>query len=264
PAWYFMEANPRLQVEHTVTEAVTGLDLVQLQLRLSQGASLAELQVRQDEIPAPRGVAIQARVNLERMAPDGRAMPAGGTLRAYEPPSGPGVRVDGHGHAGMQPHPGFDTLLAKVVVHHPQGFAAALQRTRRALAEFRLDGIDSNIAFLQALLAHVDIASWQVNTRWLQSHVPALLAAVPAQPRPRALPHVWHPGPQQDAGRRLSADVPDDGVAVLATVPGSLVSLLVAPGEQVRAGQRVALIEAMKMEFDIVATQGGRVQAWLA
>src|SRR5690606_20357463 len=161
PAWYFLEANPRLQVEHTVTEAVTGLDLVQLQLRLSQGASLAELQVRQDEIPAPRGVAIQARVNLERMAPDGRAMPAGGTLRAYEPPSGPGVRVDGHGHAGMQPHPGFDTLLAKVVVHHPQGFAAALQRTRRALAEFRLDGIDSNIAFLQALLAHVDIASWQ-------------------------------------------------------------------------------------------------------
>jgi len=131
---FFMEANPRLQVEHTVTEAVIGLDLVQLQLRLSQGASLAELHATQADIAAPRGTAIQVRVNVERMGPDGRALPAGGTVRAYEPPSGPGVRVDGHGHTGMQPHPGFDTLLAKVIVHHPAGFHAALQRTRRALA----------------------------------------------------------------------------------------------------------------------------------
>ncbi|MGC4061099.1 MAG: hypothetical protein QM749_09800 [Aquabacterium sp.] len=97
-------------------------------------------------------------------------------------PPGRGIRVDGHGHAGMQPHPGFDTLLAKVIVHHPQGFYAALQRTRRALAEFRLDGVDSNIAFVQALLAHEDMGPYRVSTRWLQWHVAALLA------RPRSSP----------------------------------------------------------------------------
>lgn len=260
--FYFMEANPRLQVEHTVTEAITGLDLVQIQLRLSQGATLADLQVQQADIPRPRGTAIQLRVNVERMGPDGLALPTGGTIRAYEPPAGPGIRVDGHGHAGMQPHPGFDTLLAKVIVHHPVGFEAALQRARRALAEFRLDGVDSNIAFLQALLAHVDLPGYQLSTRWLSLHVAALLAAAEHQVRPRALPHAWH---AQTSGAAASASlVPEGCVAVAATVPGSLVGMLVQPGDIVRAGQRLAVIEAMKMEFEIVATQGGRVAAWLA
>ncbi|MBC7701985.1 carboxyl transferase domain-containing protein [Aquabacterium sp.] len=257
---FFMEANPRLQVEHTVTEAVTGLDLVQLQLRLSQGASLADVQATQADIAAPRGTAIQVRVNVERMGPDGRALPAGGTVRAYEPPSGPGIRVDGHGHIGMQPHPGFDTLLAKVIVHHPAGFGAALQRTRRALAEFRLEGVDSNMAFLQALLAHPDLSDYQVSTRWLQLHVAALLAAAPGQPRPRELAHAA----QHAAPTFKLAGVAEGCVVVTASVPGSLVSIQVHPGDTVRAGQRVAVIEAMKMEFEIIATQGGRVEAVLA
>jgi acetyl-CoA carboxylase carboxyltransferase component/acetyl/propionyl-CoA carboxylase alpha subunit len=259
--YFFMEANPRLQVEHTVTEAITGLDLVQTQLRLSQGATLAELQVQQADIPRPRGTAIQVRVNIERMGPDGRAMPAGGTIRAYEPPAGPGIRVDGHGHTGMRPHPGFDTLLAKVIVHHPQGFYAALQRARRALAEFRLDGVDSNIAFLQALLAHEDAAAYQVSTRWLEQHVGALLAGAARQPRPRNLQHAWH----QEASALSTNGVvlPEGCVALNATVTGSLASLLVQPGEVVRMGQRVAIIEAMKMEFEITAQQGGRVEAVL-
>ncbi|MDI1257996.1 carboxyl transferase domain-containing protein [Aquabacterium sp.] len=260
----FMEANPRLQVEHTVTEAVTGLDLVQLQLRLSQGASLAELQATQADITAPRGTAIQVRVNVERMGPDGRALPAGGTVRAYEPPSGPGLRVDGHGHLGMQPHPGFDTLLAKVIVHHPAGFHAALRRTRRALAEFRLEGVDSNIAFLQALLAHPDLASYQVSTRWLQWHVAALLAAAPQQPRPRELAHAAQQHAQHAASALKLSGLAEGCIPLAATVPGSLVSLHVHPGDTVRAGQRVAVIEAMKMEFEITATQGGRVEAVLA
>ncbi|MBA4109199.1 MAG: carbamoyl-phosphate synthase large subunit [Leptothrix sp. (in: Bacteria)] len=257
---FFMEANPRLQVEHTVTEAVTGLDLVQLQLHLSQGATLAELQATQGDIASPRGTAIQVRVNVERMGADGRALPAGGTVRAYEPPGGPGIRVDGHGHIGLQPHPGFDTLLAKVIVHHPAGFGPALQRSRRALGEFRLDGVDSNIAFLQALLAHPDLAAYQVSTRWLQLHVAALLAAVRHQQRPRELAHAaQHPG----AAIQL-AGVAEGCVAVSATVPGSLVSLHVQPGDTVRAGQRVAVIEAMKMEFEVNAIQGGQVAAVLA
>ncbi|MGH6645682.1 carboxyl transferase domain-containing protein [Aquabacterium sp.] len=257
----FMEANPRLQVEHTVTEAVTGLDLVQLQLRLSQGATLAELSLSQPAIAPPFGTAIQSRVNVERMGPDGRALPSGGTLRAYEPPSGPGVRVDGHGHAGMQPHPGFDTLLAKVIVHHPSGFEAALNRSRRALAEFRLEGVDSNIAFLQALLAHPDVPRYQLSTRWLQGQVVPLLAAARHQPRPRTSAVHSQPHPAT-AGER--AGVGEGCVAVTANVPGSLVTVLVHPGDTVRVGQRIAVIEAMKMEFEIVATQGGRVESVLA
>ncbi len=260
--YYFMEANPRLQVEHTVTEAITGLDLVQAQLQLSQGQSLADLQLQQPDIARPRGSAIQARINVERMGPDGRALPAGGTIRAYEPPAGPGIRVDGHGHAGMQPHPGFDTLLAKVIVHHPLGFDAALQRTRRALAEFRLDGVDHNIAFVQALLAHEDMAAYRVSTRWLQLHVAALLQTAAQQPRPRELQHAWHP--DHVAAAPGGQAVPEGCVAVNASVPGSLVTLLVQPGYIVRAGQRLVVIEAMKMEFEIMAPQGGRVEAVLA
>jgi len=259
---YFMEANPRLQVEHTVTEAVTGLDLVQLQLRLSQGATLADLSITQAEIPRPRGTAIQVRVNAERMGADGRALPAGGTVRAYEPPAGPGIRVDGHGHVGLRPHPGFDTLLAKVIVHHPMGFDASLNRSRRALAEFRLEGVDSNIAFLQALLAHDDAKTCAVTTRWLQGHVADLLTAATHQPRPRDLTHTAHAA--STTAPPQHGCLPAGCVAVAATVPGSLVSVLVHPGDLVRTGQRVAVIEAMKMEFEIVATQGGRVQAVLA
>jgi acetyl/propionyl-CoA carboxylase alpha subunit/acetyl-CoA carboxylase carboxyltransferase component len=262
-AYYFMEANPRLQVEHTVTEAVTGLDLVQLQLRLSQGATLTALGLEQASIPRPQGCAIQCRVNVERMGPDGRALPAGGLILAYEPPAGPGIRVDGHGHAGMQPHPGFDTLLAKVIVHHPQGFSAALQRSRRALAEFRLDGVDSNIAFLQALLADEAVANHQVSTRWLQQQVGTLLASAAKQSRPRALPHLAAGAAHARPVDASLAEVPEGCLAVCATVPGSLMTLLVQPGELVRAGQRVAVIEAMKMEFEILAEQGGRVEALL-
>ena len=85
----FIEANPRLQVEHTVTEAVTGIDLVQAQLRIAQGATLAQLGLNQDQIAPPQGYAIQLRVNAEQLQPDGSARPAVGTLSAYEPPTGP-------------------------------------------------------------------------------------------------------------------------------------------------------------------------------
>jgi acetyl/propionyl-CoA carboxylase alpha subunit/acetyl-CoA carboxylase carboxyltransferase component len=258
-AYCFMEANPRLQVEHTVTEAVTGLDLVQIQLLLAQGATLADLGLLQPDIARPRGTAIQVRVNVERMGEDGRALPSGGTVRAYEPPAGPGIRVDGCGFAGLQPHPGFDTLLAKVIVHHPAGYPAALQRTRRALAEFRLDGVEHNMAFVQAMLAHEDVAAYRLHTRWLQAHVGALLQAAAHQPRPRVLQPAWHP--DHVAAPPDGAVLPQGCVPLQAHVPGALAQLLVQPGELVRTGQRVAVIEAMKMEFELLASQGGRVEA---
>src|SRR4029079_18648152 len=144
--FFFIETNPPLQVEHTVTEEVWGVDLVQLQLRgeLPKGA-------------APHGGALQPRVNMETMTEDGSAKPGGGTLTVFEPPSGPGVRVDTYGYAGYRTNPNFDSLLAKLIVHSPSpDFADALARAERALAAFRLEGAPSNVAFLRALLAHKD------------------------------------------------------------------------------------------------------------
>ena len=120
----FIEANARLQVEHTVTEEVTGVDLVQSQIRVAGGESLANLGLA--ESPKPRGFAIQARVNLETLSADGSVLPSAGTLSAYDPPSGPGVRVDGFGYNGYQTSTAFDSLLAKVIVSTKAGnFAAA-------------------------------------------------------------------------------------------------------------------------------------------
>src|SRR5581483_3090088 len=95
----FIEANARLQVEHTVTEEVLGLDLVRLQLLLAAGRTLADLGVEQAAVPAPRGVAVQARVNMETLDATGAVRPAGGTITTYEPPTGRGIRVDACGYA---------------------------------------------------------------------------------------------------------------------------------------------------------------------
>src|SRR5262249_44440145 len=158
PAFAFIEANPRLQVEHTVTEEVTGLDLVRLQLDLAEGRTLAELGLADGAAPRPRGVAVQARVNLETMTADGGARPSGGVLRAYEPPAGPGVRVDGFGYGGSRTSARYDSLLAKVIVHAPD-LPAAAAKAYRALCEFRVAGPATNLSFLQAVLQHEDFAA---------------------------------------------------------------------------------------------------------
>src|SRR5207245_5987320 len=113
----FIEANPRLQVEHTVTEEVTGVDLVQLQLQLAAGRSLTELRLQQSKVPAPRGFALQVRINMETMGADGTVRPSGGTLTAFEVPSGPGIRTDSFVYAAYRTSPRFDSPLARLVVH---------------------------------------------------------------------------------------------------------------------------------------------------
>jgi acetyl/propionyl-CoA carboxylase alpha subunit len=147
--WLFLECNPRLQVEHTVTEAIFGLDLVQAQLQVAAGRSLAELGLQQSQIPPPNGYAIELRINMER-AVGGGVQPASGTLTAFEPPSGPGIRVDTHGYPGFTPSPLFDSLLAKLVVHAARAdFLVVLGRAARALSEFRIEGVPTNKALLQ-------------------------------------------------------------------------------------------------------------------
>ena len=133
---HFIEMNTRIQVEHPVTEMVTGLDLVATQLALAAGRSLADLGLRQEEIPPPRGVAIEVRVNMETLAADGTVRPSAGVIDAFEVPTGPGVRVDTSGYAGYRPNPSFDPLLAKVVARigaapFPQVGSGALDHDTR-------------------------------------------------------------------------------------------------------------------------------------
>ncbi len=185
----FIETNARLQVEHTVTEAVTGVDLVQAQLRVARGESLADLELDDPEARRTRGFAIQARVNLETLDADGNVRPSSGVLAAYEPPSGPGVRVDGCGYAGYEPNPAFDSLLAKVIAHSPSDdFAASVKRTSRALDEFRIGGPATNIPWLQGVLAHPDFEAGRLYTRWLDDNAGDLAAAAGNGRRPRFVP----------------------------------------------------------------------------
>ncbi len=173
----FIEANPRLQVEHTVTEEVTGIDLVKLQLQLAGASTLTELGVRQADIPKPRGFAIQMRINMESMGAEGTAKPSGGTLTAFEAPSGPGVRVDSFAYAGYTTNPNFDSLLAKLIAYSPSAdFAAAVTRAYRALSEFRIEGVATNIGFLQSLLQHPDFAANRLYTRFVEEHIAELVA----------------------------------------------------------------------------------------
>jgi acetyl/propionyl-CoA carboxylase alpha subunit/acetyl-CoA carboxylase carboxyltransferase component len=256
----FMEANPRVQVEHTVTEAVTGIDLVQAQIRIAGGASLAELNLEQAQIPAPRGFAVQLRINLETMHADGSAQPAAGIISAYEPPSGPGIRVDGYGYAGYATSTAYDSLLAKLIVHANSDFPSVLKRTYRALCEFRLEGVASNLHFLQNLLRQPQLAENAVDTRFIERQIDTLLAA-----QPQAHPHLYFADSStSSATRQQQAEIPAGCIALTAPNAGVLVSLEVAPGDAVAVSQTVAILEAMKMEFEVKAQASGLVRAFAA
>ncbi|MGA0603988.1 carboxyl transferase domain-containing protein [Caulobacter sp. KR2-114] len=253
----FIEANARLQVEHTITEEVTGADLVKAQIQLAGGASLAALGLA--ETPRPRGYAIQARVNLETLTPDGEALPSGGLLIAYEPPSGPGVRVDGYGYAGYLTSPNYDSLLAKVI-GRAQTLAEAAARTERALAEFRIEGADSNIGLLRAILTEPEVLAGRATTGFVEANARALLAKAatlgqrifadaPAAPLVDA--------PPQPAV--LAIPDPDGAQPVVASLQATVGSVDVAEGDLVRPGQAIAILEAMKMEHVVTADVGGRV-----
>jgi len=249
----FIEANPRLQVEHTVTEAVTGLDLVQIQLRIAGGASLADLDLA--DPPASRGCALELRVNLESLGPDGAVTGAGGTLTRYEPPSGPGVRVDGFGYAGYSANPAFDPLIAKLIVSTPSDdFAACVAKARRAAAEFHIEGAPSNLALLRAVLERPEVVAAQASTEFFDAELPALLDRA-AELAPAAA------HPTAAAVRGAAPAAPPGTVAVAAPMRGTLVALEVAAGDAVRQGQPVAVIEAMKMQHVIVAPEAGVIVA---
>jgi acetyl/propionyl-CoA carboxylase alpha subunit/acetyl-CoA carboxylase carboxyltransferase component len=255
-AW-FIEANPRLQVEHTVTEEVTGLDLVQLQLRLAAGASLVDLGLDRQPTARP-GYAIQLRVNLEGVDPDGAATSGGDRLTAYEPPSGPGVRVDGCGYAGYRPSPAYDTLVAKVIVsNRSDDLAAAMAKARRTLAEFRLAGCDNNISLLRALLERREVVGGNATTTFVETHLRDLAAR--AAELASAEPSGEIGGDATGRGQASLAP-PPDAIAAVAPLRGTVSSFEVAVGQSVRLGQTVAVLEAMKMQHLVAAPVAGEVR----
>jgi acetyl-CoA carboxylase biotin carboxylase subunit len=157
--FYFIEMNTRLQVEHPVTELVTGVDIVREQIRIAAGE---RLRLRQDRVRI-QGHAIEVRVTAE----DPRTLtPAPGKVSAYHPPGGPGVRVDSALYAGYTVPPHYDSLIAKLIVHDVDR-AQAIRRLERALAEYVIDGMATNLPLLRALFATEEVRSGQYDTRWL-------------------------------------------------------------------------------------------------
>ncbi|HUZ43917.1 MAG TPA: carboxyl transferase domain-containing protein [Acidimicrobiales bacterium] len=284
----FIEANPRLQVEHTVTEAVTGLDLVRIQLALAEpGATLAGLGLEQGQIAPPRGRAMQMRINLETVGPDGSFTPTGGTITAYELPSGPGVRVDGFGYGGYATSPRYDSLLAKVIVHTDGDWDSLLAKSSRALSNFRIDGVGTNLGFLHALLDQAPVRNDRLHTDLVAELIEAGLHetdradGLPAQSGSAAASddrRTGRAGADIDASDPLAvlahgktardpvetarmAEEPAGTRAVRAPMQGTVVALSVSAGDEVGARQVLAVIEAMKMEHEIIAPTAGLVRS---
>ena len=256
----FMEVNPRLQVEHTVTEAVTGTDLVALQLGLARGATLAELGLDAERPPVIRGTAVQARVNTERVLPDGSVTVTAGTIRGLAVPGGPGVRVDTHAYAGYTTNPAFDSLLAKVVAWAPSDeVLVAAGRAEQALADLAIDGVEVNVGLLRAILRHDEFAAGRATTGFLGRHLTDLLRHLPEG---RALPAGSRPAARESEVPELQANsvhLAAGQFSVPAPMPSTVVSVTVAVGDLVRAGDPVIVVESMKMEHVLEAPADGEV-----
>jgi acetyl-CoA carboxylase biotin carboxylase subunit len=159
--FYFLEMNTRIQVEHPVTEMVTGRDLVAEQIRVASGLPLS---FSQDEIVL-QGHAIECRINAEN--PDRNFMPSPGKIAEWHAPQGEGVRVDSHMYSGATVPPYYDSLLAKLIVHAPDR-SLAIMRMREALAQLRVAGVSSTASFHGHVLEHPDFVAGRVTTRWVE------------------------------------------------------------------------------------------------
>lgn len=234
----FLEGNARIQVEHTVTEEISGTDLVATQLAIAAGeGDIARLPT------VANGTAVQARVNLERLTADGEVRPTGGTVSGLHLPSGPGIRVDSGVVAGAETNPRYDSLAVKVIASAPSAdHTVALRKLARALAETRLDGVETTAPLAAAIAVHPDVASGATDTTWLERRLPDLLLDVAVDPASAPLVQ------------------PGEG-AVAAPLQGTLVSVDVTVGQEVAIGHQLAVMEAMKMEHVIVASHAGVVVA---
>jgi len=252
----FMEANPRLQVEHTVTEEVTGVDLVKTQLQIASGETLEAIGLT--ETPAPRGYAIQLRVNMETMDAKGNALPSGGTLTSFQPPSGPGIRVDTFGYAGYTTSPHYDSLLAKLIACSPsRNYGDAVSRAARALSEFHIEGVKTNLDFHSNLLGRPEFVLNDLYTTFIADNAVAL--SEPSKTKSRFVTSGGADA-KPSAAKPATISRPDGTIALASHLQGRVVSIDVSEGDQVAQGQQIAILEAMKMEHIVTAATSGMVR----
>ncbi|MDE0495081.1 MAG: carbamoyl phosphate synthase [Acidimicrobiaceae bacterium] len=281
--FYYLEMNTRLQVEHPVTEIVTGIDLVEQQLRIAAGEPI---DFTQEDITMS-GCSIEIRVNAEDPA-GGAFLPCPGPITGLRPAQGPGIRWDGGYEAGDTVSQYYDNLIGKLVVWG-RDRNTAVSRCLRALSEMQVDGVATTIPAAQAILAHPDFAAVTHSTRWVEEQLD--LTAVGGRPAAddagadargtgvRRTVDVevegklfnvalWAPDTaggdnnRPSAARRRSRGPSGVGTgAAEVTVPmqGTIVKLLVQVGDEVEAGEPVAVLEAMKMENNIAAGRSGTV-----
>jgi acetyl-CoA/propionyl-CoA carboxylase biotin carboxyl carrier protein len=268
--FYFLEMNTRLQVEHTVTEAVTGLDLVALQIRVALGEEVAVA-------PDPRGAAIQCRINAED--PGRNFLPGPGRVVRYREPTGPFVRVDSGITQGREIPADYDSMFAKVIVSG-EDREAARRRMLRALDEFVVEGVPTTIPVHRWVLASKDFREGTHTTTWLER----ALAGVELPAHPELAAASQTPGRPADIlvevdGRRVPVrifderrqlaprpPVPHDTHAgehvhgeIRAPMQGTIVKVLVEKGQEVRPGDVICILEAMKMENHIPSPREGEV-----
>jgi pyruvate carboxylase len=230
--YVFIEMNPRIQVEHTVTEEVTSVDLVQSQLRIASGETLVELGIEQATIMVS-GSAMQCRITTENPAEDFR--PDTGRITAYRVPGGAGVRLDDATYVGAEIHPYFDSLLVKQTCRG-RTFADAVARTRRALAEFRVRGVATNIAFLQSIVADPDLLAGEITTAFVSEH-PELADGRSGLDRgTRILSYLANVTVNRPYGSTPSAHAPTRKLPMLST-------------DDIPAGSREALVRLGPMAF---------------
>ncbi len=258
-AFYFLEMNTRIQVEHTVTEMITGFDLVREQIRVAAGEPLGYTQ----GAVAFRGFAIEARINAED--PTQNFRPAPGTITAYREPAGPGVRVDSAAYAGWTIPTEYDSLVAKLVVWAPTR-DRAIARLSRAIGEYRIEGVPTTLPLARALCDHPRVIDGTYGTATLEAFAstwrPADGAAAPPS-RPSVARNV-PTAPRRLAPRLTSlhrSGANAGGSSVLSPMHGLIVEVRVATGDRVAEGQVVAVIEAMKMMNEIRAHRNGTVAA---
>jgi len=278
--YFFMEMNTRIQVEHTVTEAVTGLDLIREQVLIAAGEPLS---LRQEDV-VPRGHSIECRINAED--PSNGFLPSPGRITSYREPSGPGVRVDSGVAAGSEISGLYDPMIAKLIVHDTNR-ETARRRMLRALSEFEIGGVKSLLGFHQALLTHDCfiagetchglVESEELAERAEQfSHQATTVAAasdgslsevttVAEVDGRRVQVKVLVPEPPYRGLARRRRERAGGGAngagssTVVSPMQGTVLSVKVAEGDVVQTGQVICIVEAMKMENEVAAHRGGTV-----
>jgi len=198
--YVFIEMNPRIQVEHTVTEEITDVDLVSSQLRIASGETLERLGLRQENI-VPHGAALQCRITTEDPANGFR--PDTGRISAYRSPGGAGIRLDGSTNLGAEISAHFDSMLVKLTCRG-RDFPGAVARARRAIAEFRIRGVSTNIPFLQAVLDNPDFQAGRITTSFIDERPQLLTARASADRGTKILNYLADVTVNQPHGTRTS------------------------------------------------------------